>query len=194
MPLGNNKGSSFERKICKRLSLWWTNGERDDVFWRSAQSGGRATFRAQKGKTTFGSYGDIAAVDPIGLPLLKVFTMELKRGRSHGHPEDLVDRDCSRSAQRPFEACLQQAIESHKAAGSKYWLLLCKRDCKMPMVYIPWKAVIDLDLYTPGPHARYAVDAHLGESVRKRLYFVGIALEDFLKALKIPQIQRWSEK
>ena len=36
------KGSEFEREMCKCLSLWWTDSKRDDVFWRSAQSGGRA--------------------------------------------------------------------------------------------------------------------------------------------------------
>lgn len=190
-----NKGSSFERQICKLLSMWWTHEERDDVFWRSCQSGGRATFRAQKGKTTFGSYGDIAAVDPIGLPLLKVFTIELKRGRSHGHPEDLVDRGNGPAwkVQRPFEACLEQAIGAHKAAGSKYWLLICRRDKRNAMAYVPWEALRDLDIATPGPHARYSVDALLFKR-RERLYFAGIQLEDFLKSLKHKQIQRWSSK
>lgn len=191
----SGKGSSFERLICKRLSMWLTKGTRDDIFWRSSQSGGRATFRAQKGKTTFGSYGDIAAVDPLGLPLLKVFTIELKRGKSHGHPEDLVDRGNSSGfkVQRPFEASLEQAIGSHKAAGSKYWMLLCKRDGRNAMVYIPWDALRELEIATSGPHARYAIDALLFGK-RERLYFVGIDMEDFLKALKHQQIQRWSGK
>src|SRR5882762_8826232 len=46
---GKKKGSAFERKICKRLSLWVTNGEREDCFWRSAMSGGRATVQHRKG-------------------------------------------------------------------------------------------------------------------------------------------------
>lgn len=28
------KGSSYERHICKQLSLWWTKGKRDDVVFR----------------------------------------------------------------------------------------------------------------------------------------------------------------
>jgi len=41
------KGSSFEREICTILSKWWTNNERDDVFWRTAGSGARATTRSK---------------------------------------------------------------------------------------------------------------------------------------------------
>jgi hypothetical protein len=191
------KGSGFERQIAKQLSLWWSEAvegtPREDIFWRSTTSGGRATCRAKQGKQTAGSYGDIAVVDPIGLPLLRVFTIELKRGRSHGHPEDLVDRGNGPAwkVQRPFEACLEQAIGAHQAAKSKYWLLICRRDKRNAMAYLPWDALRDLDIATPGPHARYSIDALLfGE--RERLYFVGLQLEDFLKALKIQQIQRWN--
>ena len=46
---GKAKGSSFERLICKELSLWITGGEHQDVFWRSAMSGGRSTVAMKKG-------------------------------------------------------------------------------------------------------------------------------------------------
>lgn len=130
------KGSSFEREICKTLSLWWTGGERSDVFWRSSQSGGRATQRAKTGKRTFGSYGDISAVDPIGQPLLKLFTIELKRGRSHGCPNDLFD--CRRTKKmKPFEQALEQAISSAELAGSYHWMLLSRRDGRETVAYFP---------------------------------------------------------
>ena len=32
---GKQKGSAFEREICKKLSLWFTENERDDIFFRS---------------------------------------------------------------------------------------------------------------------------------------------------------------
>lgn len=78
----SSKGGSFERQVSKELSLWWTEQERDDIFWRSSQSGGRATVRGRKGKSTAGSYGDITALDPIGEPLIANFCLELKRGYS----------------------------------------------------------------------------------------------------------------
>ena len=43
----SQKGGAWEREFSKYLSLWITEGERDDVFWRSSQSGGRATQRAK---------------------------------------------------------------------------------------------------------------------------------------------------
>ena len=135
------KGGDFEREICKRLSMWWTGGQRDDVFWRSSQSGGRATQRAKSGKATYGSYGDIAAVDPIGEPLLKLFTIELKRGSSYGCPADLLDASPT-NAVRPFEAAINQAISSHYAAGSYGWMIIARRDHKIAMVYVGPAAIM----------------------------------------------------
>lgn len=77
---GTGKGSAFEREIAKKLSLWWTEGERDDVFWRTSQSGGRATTRFKSGKSTSGSGGDLTFIDEIGKPLIDYFLIELKRG------------------------------------------------------------------------------------------------------------------
>lgn len=131
---GNRKGGQFERQLCRQLSLWWTSGKRDDVFWRSSQSGGRATQRAKSGKSTFGAYGDIAAVDPVGLPFLRVFTLELKRGRSHGFLGDLIDLP-KKAKQRPFESAMEQAMRSAQQAKSLSWLLICQRDRRKAMVY-----------------------------------------------------------
>ena len=139
---GHRKGSSFEREICKTLSEWWsqdTEGTaRDDVFWRASQSGGRATQRAKSGKRTSGSYGDIAAVDPVGFPLLAVFTLELKRGRSHGDIGDMLDMPLKGYKERPFEKTLTQAVGSHKLAGSLSWLLISQRDRRRCLVIGDW--------------------------------------------------------
>lgn len=134
------KGSRFEREISRQLSLWWTGGERDDVFWRSSQSGGRATQRAKQGKATYGAYGDITALDPIGEPLLKLFTLELKRGRSHGTLEDLLDLPKD-SAIRPVEKTLLQAHDSHRQARSKFWMVISQRDRRAPMIWMPREAL-----------------------------------------------------
>jgi hypothetical protein len=135
---GNKKGSKFERDICKRLSEWWSddteNQMRDDIFWRASQSGGRATQRAKSGKRTAGSYGDIAAVDPVGAPLLQVFTLELKRGRSHGDMGDMIDIPVSGYKPRPFEKTLEQAVGSHLLAKSLSWLLISQRDRRRCLV------------------------------------------------------------
>jgi hypothetical protein len=75
---GKTKGSTFERKICRDLSLWVSDGKRDDLYWRSAMSGGRATVRGKKGKDTNNQLGDITAVDPLGFPLTDRFVVECK--------------------------------------------------------------------------------------------------------------------
>jgi hypothetical protein len=74
------KGSQAEREIARDFSLWWSNGERDDIFWRSAGSGARWTSRAKVGKSTANSCGDICHLDPIGKPLLDLVTIENKIG------------------------------------------------------------------------------------------------------------------
>jgi len=153
---GNRKGSSFEREICKKLSEWWSDAvegtPRDDLFWRASQSGGRATQRAKSGKRTAGSYGDIAAVDPVGAPLLKVFTLELKRGRSHGDIGDMLDIPLTGYKKRPFEKTLEQAVGSHKLAGSMSWLLISQRDRRRCLVIGDWFFLRHFDDNVPRVH------------------------------------------
>lgn len=170
------KGSSFEREICKRLSRWWTYDSRDDVFWRSSMSGGRATMRYRRGLRTAGADGDICALDPIGSPLLSLFTIELKRGRSHGDPGDLLD--CSGSLDcHPFLATLDQAREAAEQAGNT-WLLICRRDRRKATAFFPARCLLSdaclhgfqAELIKP-PVFRYRFGAY---------DFVGMELEKFL--------------
>lgn len=59
---GKGKGSAFERLVCHRLSLWLSRGERDDLLWRSAMSGGRATLQLATGKVNLAQSGDVTAI------------------------------------------------------------------------------------------------------------------------------------
>ncbi len=72
------KGAQFERDVCVKLSRWLTQGKREDVLWRSAMSGGRATVRGKQGKKTDSQHGDISAVSVEGHALLKLVTIECK--------------------------------------------------------------------------------------------------------------------
>jgi len=59
--------------------MWVSDHTRDDLYWRSAMSGGRDTVRRRfqkKGTQTQG--GDISAIDPMGDPLIKAFSIECK--------------------------------------------------------------------------------------------------------------------
>lgn len=53
-------------------------GERDDLFWRSAMSGGRATVGLKKGIKRNTQFGDITAIDPLGNKLTDNFIIECK--------------------------------------------------------------------------------------------------------------------
>lgn len=89
---GKNKGNAFERRICQKLSLWWSEGKREDIFWRSASSGGVATMRSKRGKTMAGQSGDISAIHESGMPLTRLCTVELKRGYKGASIADMCDR------------------------------------------------------------------------------------------------------
>jgi len=186
------KGSEFEREMCKCLSLWWTDSKRDDVFWRSAQSGGRATERTKKGKTTYGSYGDIAAVDPIGEPLLKFATIELKRGSSHGVPWDLFESSDSKAV-RPFESALEQARTSALQAGSLGWMLIARRDRKRAIVYMGWHLYRKLGQRIM-PAIIYHLTINFSDDFPAQLRFVAIRLEDWFMNVRPQQIIECMER
>jgi len=75
--VGQGKGAAFEREVCVKLSEWVTAGEKKDVFWRTAMSGGRATVFKKKG-SLFRQSGDICSVAPEGNDLTNKFYFELK--------------------------------------------------------------------------------------------------------------------
>lgn len=127
------KGGQFERDICRELSLWWSHGKQDDVFWRTSTSGGRATTRAKKGKKTFGAHGDIQAVRPEGRVLLDRITLELKRGYNRFTPYDVVD-----AKKAPWVEFVNQVCRDAQRAGTPYWMLIHRRDKRCAVVTIPW--------------------------------------------------------
>jgi hypothetical protein len=85
------KGGSAEREIAKLLSLWWTEGERDDIFGRSDSSGARFTQRRKAGKDTANQGGDITFTDSIGEPLIKSWNIECKTG--YGKKKSIKDEN-----------------------------------------------------------------------------------------------------
>lgn len=132
------KGSDFEREICKTLSLWWTKGKRDDVFWRTSGSGARATTRNKTKQKTFGQYGDVQATDPIGQPLIDLCTIEIKRGYSKSTFADLIEQSTTANAKPCMYAkFIEQAKADAKKAGAPWWLLIVKRDRKKPIIIFP---------------------------------------------------------
>jgi hypothetical protein len=87
---GKAKGGAFERRIAKALSQWVSKGQRDDIFWRSSMSGGRATVAKKSGKLLSASCGDLSAIDPLGKPFLDKYYVEIKHVKSYKLDQFLV--------------------------------------------------------------------------------------------------------
>jgi len=132
----SQKGSQFERDVCRQLSLWWSNGTNDDIFWRTQTSGARATVRDKQGKRTFGQYGDVQATDPIGQPLLNNLSIEIKRGYSKSSFADMVEASDTAAIQQ-FDNFIGQAVRDSRKAGVSFWWLITRRDRKEIWLTIP---------------------------------------------------------
>ena len=173
----NQKGASFERKIAKELSLWWTEGERDDVFWRTSQSGGRATQRNKSGKATAGSYGDIMAVDPIGQPLLDVFTFELKRGYNKATVQDLLDSKTGGE----FIKFVEQVMKDAELAGTRRAAIIHQRDKRAAMITLLSKIDDDVMMMFCTARDRMRLSVTVGDV---DLIVAAMRLDDFFKHVK----------
>ena len=78
------KGAAFERRISVTLSLWASKGRREDLYWRTASSGGRATLYSRKTRDKHmqrSDQGDITITHPDGQFLMDLFQVECKNYR-----------------------------------------------------------------------------------------------------------------
>lgn len=138
----SGKGSEWERKIAKKLSLWWSDDERDDIFWRTPGSGARATIRAKQGKTTKHQYGDLTFTDPTGKLLIDYFLIELKRGYPDLGILILVDG----KQKVPVLVKWWQKAEEEKEFGErKAVILIIKRDYKHPIIVFDERTLSKLE-------------------------------------------------
>lgn len=168
------KGQQFERDVCVLLSRWWTGGENDSVFWRTANSGGRATVRGKKGKTTRGQYGDICATDPIGQPFIDLFNVEIKRGYSRHTFADILDCP-SNGAMPKYLEWFVKAQKTSEEAGTYSWLLIAKRDRREPLIFVPFQEDRD---WTPA--GLYSATLFCSMGASKKFIFV-YRLTEFLQ-------------
>lgn len=112
-PNSKAKGSEFERVVCRQLSLWLSRGLRDDLFWRSAASGARATVRFRKGFSNRTQTGDISAIDPQGSRLTDRFMVECKFYRDL-NLKGLFDKDKKEGFSSFWDKCQQDAEKASK--------------------------------------------------------------------------------
>lgn len=143
---GKHKGSAFERKIARTLSLWWTKGERDDIFARTMSSGSWGTGRAKLGRRTANQYGDLQAIDPIGQPLIDICCFELKIGYGHWSFLDMLDRPAKTNT--TIQEFLSQAMKSGELAR-RHPVVIAKRDRRVPIIIMPKKLSVFLSAASP---------------------------------------------
>lgn len=124
------KGGQFERLVCDNLSHWWTGGTTASVFWRTSNSGGRATIRKEKGHTTSNAHGDICSTDPITQEFMKVFCLELKRGYKDACLSEFLDATKAGGIKglNQVKEWITKAERDRAAAGAANWMLVIRRD------------------------------------------------------------------
>lgn len=175
------KGGKFEREICKKLSLWWTGGENDSVFWRTPSSGGRATTRKKKGKEDRLLHGDITFTDPIGEPFCQAFCVELKKGYSDESILDLFDRRKKSS----YKKWLDKLEDTRATCGALSIMLIHQRDRRNAMVYVASEMFRQLcHPQLPG------VWPFLEVKFCGRVFYHGCTLDDFLTHFTPQDVQR----
>ncbi len=131
------KDALFERHVAKELSLWWSGKERDDLFWRSQTSGGRATQRFKKGLQTKGQHGDICATDADAQAFTDRFVVEVKRGYPKNLMGDVLDKAVQQGP-KPYEVWLSKLIQTCQFAQVPHWLLIHKRDRRDALIWMPY--------------------------------------------------------
>lgn len=134
---GRGKGAHFEREVCKQLSGWMTNGARDDLFWRTAMSGGRATLGARGGNTRAAQLGDVCAIDPLGVPLTRDYVMECKFRAS-------IDLDLFIMLRGGILTGFWEKVTQEAASVRKQALLIAKQNRREAVVIMPTVSFLQL--------------------------------------------------
>ena len=129
------KGGEFERNFSKLLSLWYTEGERDDIFWRTSQSGGRATQRRKSQVSTANSAGDVGYLDDLGKPFVDCTLVELKRGYSD-ELDLLKIIDKPKNKRHTLLIWWAKAIDEAAQTGRDFVWLIIRRDFCEPAIVI----------------------------------------------------------
>jgi hypothetical protein len=136
------KGSGFERECARTLSLWWSDGIRDDLVWRTSGSGATHTTRAKKGKQTEGQAGDLCATNAEMIPFFNFFLVECKSGYRSSEPLKSIDPLCSVDSPRSHKTpplLIQWFLKADKeraVAERKTVMIIFKRTGKEPCVML----------------------------------------------------------
>jgi len=182
----SKKGGNYEREFSKALSLWYSDGDCDDIFWRTSGSGARATTRRKQQKKTRYEYGDISFRDPTGQPFIDYFLLELKRGYSKGI--DVLDFLDKKKGDILILKWWKKAEEEKVFAERKSTMLVVRRDGKAPVL------VVDKYVFKCFRHLGYAGSYLRINSIKNDVQLVMLPLDDFFKKIPSEKIRRLIEK
>jgi hypothetical protein len=163
---GAVKGAEFERLVSKQLSRWCSDGERDDLYWRTAGSGSRGTLQKAANQL-----GDVSAIGHQGSYFTERCIVECKSYKRFDWPRFLFERT---GEFHSFWVKLRsQCNEYHR-----FPLLFAKENNRLPLV------VVDIFLIpalvgTP----RLTSRAH-GLGIYYMGEFLATPYSQFIKALK----------
>lgn len=162
------KGGSFEREICKLLSLWINHGDGDEGLWRTSCSGGRATVRRAKGKSNNTHTGDIAGITPAGEALCRHLCFELKTGYGRWSIQDELDSTAT-GKKGTFAHFADQAIS--QCPPDKLPVLITRRIGGKALIWLPGR-LVKINIF-PRPHCimLYTLVGH----------WAGMRLTDFVQ-------------
>jgi len=136
MPLGQQKGSAFERKTAREISLWLSKGESSDWVWKN---------RVKKSKMSPEKryqLGDLSAVHTGAVFFFELFSLELKIGYSQktdrafkGYlPWDILDNIDVRNSKNNYLPIFWEQCERDAVLSERIPMLIFQRDYRVPVV------------------------------------------------------------
>lgn len=186
------KGGNYERDVCKLLSLWWSNGHTDEVFWRTSNSGGRATSRKKAGKSTNTHVSDVGFTDVRGKPFLDMFAVEIKRGYNKkgwgASIADFIDIPIHHRSTLQYQEWLDQVFEAKKNSGALSWMIIHRRDEREAVVLISVQMFNELKL-ARDTTLNCALFHYVHRQNDKTIFIAALLLEDFLRLVTPRQIK-----
>lgn len=127
--IANQKGSAFERDVCRSLSRWMSRGDRADLFFRNPASGGAFTLSLGRGEA-FGFGGDVAAGHPLAHSFLEHFYVEAKHWKSLGLDTLLIGKggDFLR---------ITKTAERQARAVDRHFMVVAKQNFRPTLLLMP---------------------------------------------------------
>lgn len=135
---GKNKGSNFERLLCRKLTKWITGKERPEIFWRTASSGGKAT-QDQKTGVDCTMDGDIMAISNRGQWFTDYFFVECKFYKDF----DLLNM----LKEKGLIFRWWEKLENSAWKTGKEPILILKKNRYSPLIMFRWESHIMTDRF-----------------------------------------------